>query len=493
MTTDITAQGLAAGAAKRASQAPLVYGTGGRMGAIYGGAGNVAFFTAASITVPAGTMKGGELMRISAAIAKYLPFNANTPFQVTVGNAGGTQVVVLQGSNAATLGWIQVVQELQVSTDRKWGFCTSINAFNQTAPGVTDVTTPTPSSFKQQYWGLSGPTLNIGARASSATVAFVSYSAPPTIETILVNFDNDVVINFNISVRNTDVAEMVSPRVTIFSAGPAPVNVAPAKTVAIFGDSLIEGSGSTTIGNVTYDYPSQFRRLQPGRPVDQAGLGGQTTVQIVTRVLADPVRGKLWKLVVHAMTNDINTDGPTWWNAIYPYFDQIIAFRGGSANLLFPNLHPRAGWGTASAYYVATQYVNAQLLARYGTSMVVDRFTALASASGQVPVNLYTATASTTGTIGSGSNSLTVTSATGIAVGQYVVSTGSTAISDGSGGTAPTVTAVSGTTITLSANASASLSSAPVVFIASGEVHLNNAGYAVDAATLNSKVTALGW
>jgi hypothetical protein len=62
----------------------------------------------------------------------------------------------------------------------------------------------------------------------------------------------------------------------------------------------------------------------------------------------------------------------------------------------------------------------------------------------------------TTGTVTSGSSSLTVASATGIASGMFIVGEGITP------GT--TVSSISGTTVTMSANAGATLSSDPVSF-----------------------------
>jgi hypothetical protein len=68
----------------------------------------------------------------------------------------------------------------------------------------------------------------------------------------------------------------------------------------------------------------------------------------------------------------------------------------------------------------------------------------------------------TTGTVTSGSASLTVASATGIAAGMYVVGEGITP------GT--TVSSIASTTVTLSANANATLSSDPVTFYSASKI-----------------------
>jgi hypothetical protein len=68
----------------------------------------------------------------------------------------------------------------------------------------------------------------------------------------------------------------------------------------------------------------------------------------------------------------------------------------------------------------------------------------------------------TTGTVTSGTTSLTVASATGIAAGMYVVGEGITP------GT--TVSSIASTTVTLSANAGATLSSDPVAFYSPSKI-----------------------
>lgn len=68
----------------------------------------------------------------------------------------------------------------------------------------------------------------------------------------------------------------------------------------------------------------------------------------------------------------------------------------------------------------------------------------------------------TTGTVTSGTTSLTVASATGIAAGMFVVGQGITP------GT--TVSSIASTTVTLSANANATLSSAPVTFYSASKI-----------------------
>lgn len=473
------ALGLGSSALAKAIPASKSFLSAPRSGPIYGTTGS-PFVTVSSVTIPANTVKGGDLIDIHGLLAKYQPFNAGTSIRVKIGS-----VTVLQAALAAPVASFPLKATLSVSSDRKWAHCQYVNTFN--IPGPT-----TSSTLNQFIVGGSAPS-NIGARTSSTQVAFVSYSDPPTTETIIVDFSQPVVISFDIQVLNGDVAEYLYSNVEIRRSQDTPLSYANSKAISIWGDSLTEGTGSSPVSSVPQDYPAQLRRLLVGYPVDPRGLGGQISSQIVSRLLDDTICGKYWKCIVWAGTNDINTDGPTWWNSVYPYLDKVIAFRDNQTKPIFVNLYPRAGWATNSAYYTAMQYVNTQMLSRYGSSVICDMFSALATAGGQVPLNLFSAVAATTGSITSGTNTLTVASATGIAIGQYVISPGSTAISDGSIGSAPTVTNVSGTTITLSQNASGTLSNAAVNFIGAGEVHLNNTGYATVASTLNTKITALGW
>lgn len=460
----------------------------GRLGAIYNNASS-GWFNAASVTLPANTIIGGETIEISGLIEKYTPVNAGTSIRVTIGG-----VVVLQSALDASVCSFPLKQLLTISNDRKSAFLTSINAFNHAAGQLIDTTSVASlnTTLQRPDNVLSSSVTAIGARAPSGTVMFVSYSAPPTVETVLVDFTAPVTINFDVSPKNGDTVELFAPCVKISAPAATPMNFANPKAISIYGDSLVDGNNSFAVGNIPQDFSSQLRRLLVGYPVNPLGLGGQTTAQIIARLLADPVAGKLWNCIVWAGTNDINTDGPTWWNAVYPYLDQVLAFRTGPAPI-FCNLHPRAGWSTGSAYYIAEQYVNAQMLARYGSGAVCDLFSALATVSGSLPVRYY-ATASTTGTVSNGSNSMVVASASGIVTGQQVYSPGSTAIDNGNAAnSAITVTGVSGTTITLSGNASSALSAANVTFVTAGEVHLSNAGHGAVATALQSKIGALGW
>lgn len=492
--TDNDARGLAANGINRANQTPIVLASGGRMAAITTSTGT-AFYQAAAVTIPANTVKGGERIEFGGSLKKYQPFNANLPYRITLTNPGGSSVVIAQASLSATIGDFPLWQEIQIASDRKSAFSMSINAFNIAGPTLIDPTSATTLSntLLRRDQPLPSATAAISARTPSLTIMFASYTAPPTVETVLVDFTQPVIVSFDVSPRNGDVAELFGPFVRINAANPNPINFANPHAILVAGDSLTEGNNSVAVSGAPQDYVSQLRRLLPGYPVDSRGLGGQITSQITARVLADPVSGKQWKLVLETGANDINTDGPTWWAAMYPSIDQVVAFRGGTSGLIITNLWPRQGWATNSAYYIATQYVNAQLLARYGSSAVADLFSALATVSGSVPLKNYASAITTATQPTPGLPTIVVASATGIAVGQYVYTPGSTNIDAGNGLTSPTVTNVTGTTITLSTGINAALSAQQVIFVTPGEVHWSNAGHTVVATALQAQIGTLGW
>jgi lysophospholipase L1-like esterase len=450
---------------------------------------SAAYVNLVNCPIPGGTITPGCELNFQAQLAKYAPNNAGWSWRAGF-RQGANTVLIAQNAIGAAVHSAFVRTSVFMATDLK-------SAVNM------DVNTLGLASLAAAYTSDTGAANSdralMGAR-QPGNIMFVSYSAPPTVETTLIDFSQPCTFVVEITAQNGDKIELVGASLEMQPVVGFTLN---SKTVYVYGDSLTEGTGSGAVSGAAMDVTSQLRRLRSGWPMQARGLGGQTTAtltdgihigqQITERLISDAA-SKYAKVILWAGTNDFDAhagDGPGWFAAMKIGIDRVIAYRGGTADLMLSTLHPRAGWAVGDANYTALQYVNAQMIATYG-SIVCDLFTALATASGLVPLSRYSGN-NTTGSITSGANALIVASATGIAVGQYVISPGSTAINDGSTGIAPTVTAVSGTTITLSANASATLSSAPVSFIGVGEVHLSNAGYAIDAQVFDAKMTALGW
>jgi lysophospholipase L1-like esterase len=330
----------------------------GRTGPVSGTASTSALVVL-SVLIPAKTILGGETLRIKGLLSKYQPFNG-----------GGTVVIKLGGVNiaqafpAATLASYPIDQILTISADRKWAFTQSQNLFGVVSPTTTSLLPTT-------YPGV-GATSSMGVRAASSTIAFASYSAPPTVETIIVNFDQPQLLTVEISPVSGDTMELVSFSATLDASAKVPANYASPKATVQWGTSITEGTGATPVGSVPMGCVDVLRRTRAGRPIVNGGLGGQTSSQIADRVLSDPVAGKYWDGIFDMIVNDASGDGPTWWNQVRTQIDRVLAFRAGSTTKsLFWNAYPNSAWTTSTSFRIAMDYVNTQLAATYG-SMIID-------------------------------------------------------------------------------------------------------------------------
>lgn len=346
-------------------------------GQMRGIGGSAPFYTRAVVPIPAGTIKGGDVLDLWYLFNRTLPGAAGSSTQWRLRNAdgSGTPVTITQSSLGATMRGAAIQTRIMFAPDLRGAFTFSLNGLDQVTLGTAGV-----------YAATGVKTSNLaakGTRNRANGIQFVSHSASPTIETTLVDFTKDLELYLEMRAYNGDTIECLGANVTLHSSSISdlPVNYAPSKTAAAWGDSLTEGTGSTS----DLDWVNALITLRPGWGIDQCGLGGQTVSQIATRITSDPVRGKQWKAIIWAGANDLsNTNGGLdWWNAVYPVLDAILAYRTSTETIIC-NFHPKASWTVGDVNYVAMQYVNAQLATRYGTR-VCDLFTALATDAGKVP------------------------------------------------------------------------------------------------------------
>jgi lysophospholipase L1-like esterase len=328
----------------------------GRTGPVYGAA-SAGVQVVLSVPIPAKTIMGGETLRIRGLLSKYQPFNGGGAVVVRLGG-----VVIAQAFPSADLASYPIDHVLTISSDRKWAFTQSQNLFGVVSPTKT-------SLLPSTYPGL-GATSSMGVRAASSTVAFVTYSTPPTAETILVNFDLQQLLTVEIAPVNGDTMELVSFSSTLEASAKVPTNYASPKATVQWGTSITEGTGAAAVSSVPMGCVDVLRRTRAGRPIVNGGLGGQTSSQIADRLVADPVAGKYWDAVLDMIVNDASGDGPTWWNQVRTQIDRVLAFRSSSRTIIW-NAYPNTAWTTGTAFRTAMDYVNAQLVATYGP-MVVD-------------------------------------------------------------------------------------------------------------------------
>ena len=351
----------------------------GRSGWIYGAAGplSVVFH---SVVIPGGTIQPGSSLNIQGMLTKYAPYNGGGALQVKF-KQGANSVIFAQNSLNASIAGYRFMADCFFSYDLKWGFCPSLNMF--ATPTVAAIATYT------DYATTNSPPSSKSPRAkSSANIAFASYTAPPTVETILIDFSKDVTLSIEGQIAANDCVEVLNFTVEMIAPPNAQTNYANLIATVFPGDSLTEGTGNTA-GN---DYISQLGRLRPGRPLLNEGLGGQGISQIVDRVLADPVCGSMWDMVLWAGINnaDPSNGGADWWNVIKTNTDRLLAFRAPGARTIICNITPNNTW--SAPYFTALSYVNAQIAARYGTK-VCDLYSAIATDPGGMVPTAYTSSA----------------------------------------------------------------------------------------------------
>lgn len=333
----------------------------GRTGRAYGAS------ILASKTIPGNIIKAGARIKFRGNLVKYAPNNGGLTLYIKA-KQGTNSVTLAQSFPGATLQQIPFEHYLCLSPDRKWAWTDFINVnLGATASLVA-------GSYNPFTVVASSSVASTSPRAKG-NIAFSTYSAAPTVETVLIDWSQDVTITFELTATATDSYELlffgVDQEYPTDASG-----LSPKLTLCGF-DSLSEGTGSTA-GN---DWISVFAKTRSGSPVINEGLGGQTISQIQPRLLAYPAYFlKATRLVSWAGINDAQADQAAWWATVSNYYDAVIAARGGASGLIINNYHLSSAWG--ASIIAACQYVNAQLLAKYGAA-VCDIYSVLSPGGAQ--------------------------------------------------------------------------------------------------------------
>ena len=338
----------------------------GRSGKVWGN-GNYVIGTA---TIPGGAVKPGALLRLRGLLAKMPSFNGGHSITVSL-KQGNNTVVIGQTSLGATVANYPFAQDLQLSYDRKFAHPSGTNTVNFFGEAST-----VAGTYTLHEAIATDPPVTDACRAQSA-IAFASYTVPPTVETVLIDFGGDVTLSVTVDIVTGDSVELVYCSLEVVSSLSNGLSTGASPTL-FAGDSLTEGSGATA-GN---ELPNAVGKARPGRGVLNFGLGGQLITPIVDRILADEVAGKYWDLVLWAGINDVQNDATTWFNTIKTQITRLRAFRDPDARMMILNFHPSSGW--SAGFKAAGVAVNASLLAEYG-SLVVDVYAAVGTSGGVVP------------------------------------------------------------------------------------------------------------
>jgi hypothetical protein len=229
--------------------------------------------------------------------------------------------------------------------------------------------------------------------------------------------------------------------------------------------------------------PDQVMFAEPGRPVANLGVGGETSAQIKTRFLRDKIRGKKWTCVFWPFRNDSWSTPQGRADAVANLAVMVARLDAGVKYVVCTEITSQAET-TGSANNTAVLALNDLIRAAY-PSNYVDTFAALCTDNGRPPLS-YAQSVTTTGTYTSGSPTVTVALATSITNGMYAIAPGNDGIPD------RTTCTISGTTVTLAANSTAAGTATMVSFIDPAQVHLNDLGYSVAAAAILTKLQATG-
>lgn len=314
-----------------------VLAVGGASGRIFGGTG-AGYVTAASLTLPAGTIKPNALLRLEALFDFSGTSKASRRATFRINGVSVGQV-----SMGASMKGLNLIHPMWVSPDCKAVMPPRSNWFNKIlAPATALEGAPYgANNIEPQYFA--------------------------------VDLSGEVLLELRVGPANGDSAELMGWCLEQFTdSSEGVVNRANSTGVLMFGDSLTAGAGSvaggggfflettanttsgstglSSVGGVTGvlakmlvsgpgiqpdtvvtavsagsitlskqatatatgitikvsggSLPSQMRMTNAGQPIVQAGIGGETSVQIVDRLVADS-RSKTWGVHLECGRNDV--------------------------------------------------------------------------------------------------------------------------------------------------------------------------------------------
>ncbi len=408
---------------------------------VYGGT-SATEQVAGTVTLAANTIKADSILRISGL--------CNFP---TSSDVRGLSIYL----NNVLIG--QVLPDVSIGSIN-WTY----NIF--VLPDLTGV-----AVYSQSINDVLAPTNGQGASFSSHTAAKTS---------ITVDMSSTVIIELKIQPTNTDIAELSAWAIESLSLSEYPVvSMAPSTAVACWGDSLTAGTGASDV--TLTSYPGQLlSALRVGKITSNLGIGSQTSTQILARIQADKVRGRLWTCIFQMGRNDV---GAADLAAVVSPNVALAVANLTHVRYLVGSILSAANETVGNADRTKIIAANTALSTTYSTKYV-NLMSALIGVGTEIPISYRAVTASTTGTYLSGVSTITVTSPTGIVNGQFVSGTG---IPD------QTTITIAGSVITLSQPTTGAGTGATLSFVGAAEIHLNDAGYAVVAAAYSTALTTNSW
>lgn len=319
------------------SAAPRVLLSSGPGAPVYGPAANAIFFDLMRPAVlPAGAFQPGAALEFDLLIEFIAPANAGRSIQLT---ANG--VVIGQSFPVAAIGCTSIKLPAWVSNDGKSLLAYAVN-FN-------DVVSPT-----------AGQGAPFSSHAAGATATVVDLTGPTT-------------IRLQAKPLNGDICRLVGLCLTQRSMAGGPAALLPLNAISCWGDSLTAGTGSTT---PTGGWPSRLRQALLGRGVANFGIGGQTSLQIVDRMLADRVMGRNGIVIGWFGRNDVGVAADLTATVMAQHARAVANLAPG-ASYLPGTITPSSAETTGSGNHNAILAANTAIKAAYPNA--IDLFAALAT------------------------------------------------------------------------------------------------------------------
>jgi len=304
---------------------------------IYGPTSNAAWFDLVRpLVLPAGTLQPGSALELDLLVDFQASNAAGRAVKLDING-----VLVGQAFPAAAIGCASVKFPFWVANDAG-----SILAYGQS---FNDVLSP----------------------AAGQGAPFSSHAAAPMVVTVDVR--GETTLRVQAQPKNGDVCRIAGLCLTQRRMPGGPGQMLPPNAISCWGDSLTSGLGATT---PTGGWPSRLRQALAGRGVSNFGVGGQTSVQIVDRMIADRVMGRHGIVIGWLGRNDVGVAGDLAATVMAQHARAAANLASG-ASYLPGTIIPASTETAGSTNHNAILAANAAIRAQY--SNAIDFFAALAT------------------------------------------------------------------------------------------------------------------
>jgi len=311
-------------------------------------------FTLASVNFTPDDVPIGSTIRVSGVLQYYAPPIASKGLYITI---GGVSIGELSGGISATTQRVSFLFDAYVKSTG----VSVLRAQAQMGQGSASTTDGTGSFFGTNTGG--GP-----------TATTINMLAPQTLA---------VKTNVGGSLSSSgEWHELHGFTVEVFSPGADSHGFATSTSIACWGDSLTIGSGAVLY---TSDYPSVVAKNHPGTPLYNGGVGGEKSGQILTRQLADKIRGRHWTCVLWMGRN--NTTDAGFAATVLADIAAAVANLSHSRFVVMTVLNSTAEDNTTQKYADIIALNNA-ILAAYPTNSIDIRGILATEANGTIPAGL---------------------------------------------------------------------------------------------------------